>query len=232
MKKTILVLANSFRPGGRCVAGRELTQDVSGNWQLRGWIRPVSASGEGGLNPWHCRVNAIGGIREVAPMDIVEIELIGPAPDEYQCENWTLDITVPMKWIGIAPQSLLNACVEAPPLLLYNQEDMAKVYREMGEVVESNSRSLVLVKVDDVEFTKSVWFDGIRNKARKRAVFTYHNMPYNLPITDPMAEKYFDQAPNGVYRPEKQKCFIVMSSGRPYRGRRYKFVASILEEAS
>ena len=35
--KTILCLANSRRPGGRCVAGKEKI-----NNQFGGWVRPVS----------------------------------------------------------------------------------------------------------------------------------------------------------------------------------------------
>ena len=39
MVKRIVCLANSRRPGGRCVAGKEILEDG----QIGGWIRPVSA---------------------------------------------------------------------------------------------------------------------------------------------------------------------------------------------
>lgn len=233
MKKTILILANSIRCGGRCVAGRELTRDTSGKWQPGAWIRPVSPVGEGELNSRNCIINVAGTDREVAPFDIVEIELIGPAPDKYQCENWALDTTVPMKWIESATRSLLNACVENPTSLWHNAGmNPRKISCEISKEVAPTANSLFLVRVNKAEFRKYVLYYGTGNSTKRLANFTYHDVLYQLPITDPMVEELFKPTPNGVSSFTKSQCLIVVSLAKPFKGMRYKIVASILEEAS
>ena len=74
----MLCLANSWKHGGRCVAG--ILDDGS-------WIRPVSAAGDGGLEASVCRLDSG---RAVDALDVVEIALAEPSPLPHQPENWTV----------------------------------------------------------------------------------------------------------------------------------------------
>jgi len=68
--KRIVVLANSIKKGGRCVAGRELTDNEACTDK---WLRPISTEVEGELMPKHMRLNTNKGV-EV--LDIIDIPLI------------------------------------------------------------------------------------------------------------------------------------------------------------
>lgn len=83
----ILLLANSKKPGGRCLAGI----DEAGNW-----VRPVSTS-NGGAIP-----NAVAlGDTPLRPLDIVEFEAIRVAPLPHQSEN-VLVAAESIRRVGVA----------------------------------------------------------------------------------------------------------------------------------
>src|SRR6516225_9785476 len=79
-----ICLANSWKMGGRCVAG----------WRTdgRGWIRPVSAQVDGTLASLEY-VYADG--TDAALLDIVEVDVTAARPEPHQPENWVL---APRKW--------------------------------------------------------------------------------------------------------------------------------------
>ena len=77
----IVVLANSFKEGGRCLAGVELDNNnnpIFVNNRPK-WIRPI-------CNTAHCEVpNEIALPYQI--LDIIEINNIIVKPDFYQTEN-------------------------------------------------------------------------------------------------------------------------------------------------
>ena len=81
--KTIMCLANSRKPGGRCVAGRSISNNTFG-----GWIRPVSARPGGELSPSDRRFAE--GI-EPSLLDIMHVKFLNQSPHAYQPENHTID---------------------------------------------------------------------------------------------------------------------------------------------
>lgn len=58
-RRHILVLANSIKKGGRCIAGRELLRRQTG-WRLGPWVRPVSDAEGGTLHPPHMALDSGG----------------------------------------------------------------------------------------------------------------------------------------------------------------------------
>lgn len=86
--RTIICLANSYKPGGRCVAGKE----VLGRGKYGGWIRPVSSRSKAEVSLAEC------GYRDDAipkPLDIIDMPLRDAAPANPQTENQVLD---PKNW--------------------------------------------------------------------------------------------------------------------------------------
>jgi hypothetical protein len=86
--KTIVCLANSYKTRGRCIAGRE----VLAKNKYGGWIRPVSARVKAEVSLSECRYQN-NGIPKV--LDIIDVPLSIPAPDNHQTENHILD---PKSW--------------------------------------------------------------------------------------------------------------------------------------
>src|SRR5262245_33376735 len=102
IRKRLLILANSYKYGGRCIAGRELLP--SGD--VGGWVRPVSREHDGALM-WHQCLCPNGHLLRVG--DVAEVALVGHAGDAHQPANWLLPQTG--KWEK-PPECL------APPLRL------------------------------------------------------------------------------------------------------------------
>jgi hypothetical protein len=75
------VLASSQKINGRCIAGIDLE---SGDW-----LRPVSATQDGGLREPDCAVEG----RYPEPFDVVRVQLDHAAPQPWQPENWVIGDT-------------------------------------------------------------------------------------------------------------------------------------------
>ena len=73
--KRIVLLANSVKISGRCIAGREVVGDYP-DIQFGDWIRPVS-EGDGTLYSRHYRLDE-GGFAGV--LQIVDVPVLANAP--------------------------------------------------------------------------------------------------------------------------------------------------------
>src|SRR3569832_2044862 len=103
--KTLLILANSLKKGGRCIAGREVLFYPNGSWHFGKWIRPVSHHGSGELAPEETKRND-GTVVQV--LEFADVSLHSSQNDPSQPENWF--ITGPHCW------SRLNRTCKLPPL--------------------------------------------------------------------------------------------------------------------
>src|SRR3972149_3026723 len=77
--KTILCLANSWRPSGRCVAGKEFVNGKFGDW-----IRPVNAQNDDAIAEVDMQFEN-GKSTEV--LDIVTIQMMEASPNGHQTED-------------------------------------------------------------------------------------------------------------------------------------------------
>jgi len=75
----IVCLANSRKPHGRCIAGREVLKNGYG-----GWIRPVSARSSAEISLEELRYE---NGREPQILDVITIPMIAAAPRVHQTEN-------------------------------------------------------------------------------------------------------------------------------------------------
>jgi hypothetical protein len=78
-EKTILCLANSRRPGGRCFAGKEFANGATGPW-----IRPINAANSDAISE-EDRTYQNGALADV--LDIVTIPMQGPRPRAHHQED-------------------------------------------------------------------------------------------------------------------------------------------------
>lgn len=82
--KRIVCLANSFKIGGSCIAGRE----VLVNGKYGGWIRPVSARATAEVSSSECKYQNNSSPKL---LDIIDVPLLNTAPHNHQTENHVID---------------------------------------------------------------------------------------------------------------------------------------------
>jgi hypothetical protein len=226
--KRIVCLANSFKIGGSCIAGRE----VLGNGKHGGWIRPVSARLTAEVWASECRYQ-----KNSSPklLDIIDVPLLKAAPRNHQTENHEID---PKTWwvkVGELPWDELKQLRERPASLWINSDCTglgAFNCISEGEAATLHD-SLVLIRPENfvVKVGSKTW-DG---KTRKtyRGSFRYNGTSYVLQLTDPVATNAFEVKAEGDY-PLKD-VDICVSLTEPWvkdNNRCHKLVAAIFSERS
>jgi len=208
----IICLANSYKHGGRCIAGIDP--------ETGAWIRPVPNTAEQAITPSMRLING----NEPRILDIIEIPLENYGPDNgCQPENRLLK---PGKWkiVGrITAKYLLQYC-EDDTVILHNHIDHV-VPSFFGKTPKNKWRSLQLVRNSEARFNSAykegqwrVWFkDGCG-----------HTL--NLKLTDPIVS---DRLRKG----EKvgRDCILMISLGTPWKPKDrdqalcYKIAAGVVE---
>ncbi|MEA3351567.1 MAG: hypothetical protein U9Q82_13180 [Chloroflexota bacterium] len=214
MKRRVVILANSFKVGKRCIAGIDVRNGE--------WIRPVSPPA-GGAVAWNLRT--IGG-REPELRDVVEMFVQGDGPDEgCQPENRLLKL---VSWQHIRVMSVdrvLRYC-ENNDIILHNDSD--SVEADYFQTIPKHQwKSLQLIRSSDVSFYANTW----EGKKRWRARLEYgRKRRLDLGLTDPVLIERLS-------RNEKisHDCLLTISLAGPWTPggiqpkRCYKLVAGVIE---
>ena len=177
--KRIVCFANSYKTGGSCIAGKE----VSGNG--RGpWIRPVSPRPSQELSFFEYRYE---GNASPKLLDIIDVPLLEAAPHEHQTENHVISKGL---WIkrGTLPWAELDALRDQPEALWANTASTKAggLFDCMSpqDAAKFDYSLLLLKKEFVVEVGTSTW-DG-RTKRTYRGKFKHKGIKYSLKITDPV----------------------------------------------
>ncbi len=141
ISKIIVCLANSRRPSGRCIAGRELTSKGFG-----AWIRPVSSRPGRELSKEDRCLEP-----EVEPevLDLISIILKKAQPEGHQQENYLIDDAWYWEKKGTLTWTKLQKAVEEPDGTLW-LNGFSSMYGLNDQVPEANligiNRSLYLLR--------------------------------------------------------------------------------------
>jgi len=208
----IICLANSYKHGGRCIAGIELT---SGKW-----VRPVPDTEAKAITEDVRLIdNCEPGIR-----DVIEIPLADPAPDDgCQPENVWIR---PGPWTRldrITEYFLLKHCQDSS-IILHNHDDRVSP-EYFRSIPRSQWRSLQLVHVKDLECAPDP-------RGKWRAHFRDgKGFPLRLKVTDPII---LDKLNND--RTISSECILTVSLAAPWKPKDsdepeqcYKLVAGVIE---
>jgi len=207
----IICLANSYKHRGRCIAGIDIDTGR--------WVRPISQR-TSAVYKERFIDNTIGN--EPKLLDLVEIPLGERAPDEgCQPENIYLNNGTWKRLRKLSAHSI-NQYVEDTPNLLHNQE--SKVDPEIfSQIPQNRWRSLQLVSVTNPNFGLNPW-------GKKRCIFRYSGIRYELKITDPIViEKITND------EDISSECLLTISLATPYKSPSYekkycwKMVAGVIE---
>lgn len=221
--KRIVCLANSRKLSGRCIAGREWSEELG----VGDWFRPVSERKEQEVSEQE-RQYEDGSDPRV--LDIIDIPVLEHQPKDHQVENWLLDPK--SYWIktGVFPKNRLLEIMNSVDSLwidghstFHGSNDKIPL-----EQIKSVSDSLKLIHVETL--TLSVFAPGEafgNSKRRVQGQFQYAGAEYALWITDPKYERNYLAKQDGVYKLEN--CYLTISLGEPYRDDVYKLIAAVIE---
>ena len=219
--KRIVCLANSRKNAGRCVAGKEMSDDAKpGNW-----IRPVSSRENEAVSEDE-RSYPDGNDPEV--LDIIELSLLIPKPKGYQQENWLLNPSLQWRKAGRLGWDDLSQLAEPEAPLWTNGFHSRSGENDQvpEDIAAAHDTSLRLVQVDDLTVTISEPPRPSANYPILRGRFTHCNEVYCFRITDPISESGSVDLPCGEY-PVGER-YLTVSLGEPFEGNAYKLIAAII----
>lgn len=194
-----LVLANSIKKGGRCLAG--ILNPATQNPCL---VRIVADENGGALNN-NLPVLGKGNMSLLAPLDVITVSLGQPVPLHGQPENIILDSSTQIAYIKTENKSILTKFLQKPDNI-WGQDSIS----------EQNCpySSLLLLNVYNPR-------RGTTYKNYPSLEFDYNGNHYNIRCT---IENFgYMNIPIAV-----SSCIICVSSGTECCGAFYKFVAGII----
>lgn len=217
----MVCLANSWKHGGRCIAGKIYGGDRSGEW-----IRPVSPT-VGQRQITFAQMN-YGQNQFAQTLDIIRIEFTDPEPDTFQRENLIISGT---RWtrLGRLDPRNLNQWMDTPNSLWSNGENSEygtndKISRL--RLLANRPSSLVMVQPDDRSIRVTVAIER-EERVKIRLHFQYNRIEYALTTTDLWAQDHFRGRGIGEYDIQNIQAMTI-SLGEPFaNGNTTKIVAEI-----
>lgn len=228
--KTIMVLANSLKKGGRCVAGLEAKLTTSGYYELGSWIRPIDPGQKEGTIPGGRTL--IGG-RFLKPLDLVKISFRGPANDPFHPEDVEIDCSKDWAFEGeIDPNVFTVLPDESEDLWGPSTAANRKVTPKAG------IKTLRLIKPQGKIYARAYadhtpW--GIKHR---RILHVHHQgVTHQFSIDDPSFGRRYNLSPAEVgdrdvkIELDPAKTVVIASLTKPFEkdGLQYKIAASIIE---
>lgn len=235
LSKSILVLANSLKKGGRCIAGREVLWLPDGRWHFGKWVRPVSRHGDGEL--FREETTKVDG-NLVGVMEFAEVSLAENQNEPCQPENWFISGLRCWSAIGRSAKLPPTAALEEHPRDLWidkaEQNDRISPNR-LAEL--SPGFSLVVIRPEQLTL---VWWSQMNTFKKQvqnkfRAHFTYNGLAHELSLTDPLASDRYCRPMPALG--EKPRMLPLKSANGPlvcvsltpvFQGFHYKVAATIL----
>ena len=233
ISKHILILANSTKHyPSVCIAGREIISNGQ-SYSIGPWVRPVSDHDEGALAPEEIRLKQK---RQPQVFDIVDIELNRNMNDVLQPENWLIEAGE--TWNALESQyqrPSFDLLVEQPVDLWVERHE--KTDRISPAALKRNppAQSLYLIYLDEIKlsFGWKEWKG--KYKKKRRALFSYNGVDYDLSITDPIALNKYQRYPregqnaNEFVIGSGKGLYLCVSLAPEIYGYHFKVAATIFE---
>lgn len=220
--KTIVLLANSRKHGGRCLAGRELLP----GYKWGNWVRPVS-SREGEELSLEERRYSNGG--DPLVLDVIKVPLIAANPHACHIENWLVS---PHDWwekTGHLPWEQAANLSETPPILWVNGHSTFLGLQDKipGTLSAELKSSICMIRVTTVTIEVLKGYSG---EKKIFASFRHGGVKYRLPVTDSVFESQFKSHPLD-HEEDFGESLLTISLSEPFEkqdGARFKLVAALI----
>lgn len=185
MNKTFVCLANSRKVSGRCIAGKELSNNMIGRW-----IRPISEREHHEISELDRRY-ANGTMPNV--FDIIGVEFKSKGTHQAQEENYIIDDNFYWSKQGQYTGSL-DALLDRPASLWENGYSSYSGVNDRIPVtlIPQPAQSLYFISPTNMVIvvrTEGAEFNNAKKKIR--AEFTYNGQRHLISITDPEVEKIY-----------------------------------------
>ncbi|MDW1637133.1 MULTISPECIES: dual OB domain-containing protein [unclassified Vibrio] len=241
MESVVMVLlAKSYKPGGRCIAGRKVEFIGEKEVALGDWVRPVAddGTGKGALTS---DMYTYEDGTEARVLDIVEVPIVKAFPLDGQPENYVVDETKKWKKIDYLTDDSIPRVTEAVASIWNDttteSNKVTAEYDEQGLVLQS----LCLIQPKNFMVTLSNEYDDHEGEYKRKIVasFDYLNVSYaNISVTCPAVRRILtNQYPQQGEDPitmslNKGDNYILCMSLSPRFGREdihYKLVATAFD---
>lgn len=215
--REIVILANSAKKGGYCVAGKDIRTGE--------WIRPVSTFSGGELSREQVTLNTGKYSYLGKPLHKAQIDFMTHAPLSNQPENHLITNS---KWKPAfkMDRSNLSRLVDEPEdIWMYGHHQDRVNYSVFEHGLIDDHQSLYLIHVDSITYKVILNGGGYQ---RLKGTFEYNDQEYSFNVTDPEYCKY-KNGPLGDTFTEFDK-YLCLSLGEKFEptGQCYKLIASII----
>lgn len=224
MKKRLIILACSYRPNGRCVAGVEIVDNV-----IQGWVRPVCVKGGGEV---HDLDRTCLNHHMANKLSIVDIDFIDAQNHAMQKENILFQHGATWSHISKYSQSheYLRPFLQNPASLWENglHSTNGKNDKVPVSTVKNKRDSLYFIRPTRLFIHIATEGEAFDNPKRKiRVKFFYNSVEYMLSLTDSEYLERYANHQNGEH--EIINCYLVVSLGGEYLNHYWKIGAAIYE---
>lgn len=221
-EKTIVCLANSRRPDGRCFAGKEFANGATGTW-----IRPINAANRDAISE-EDRKYQNGTLADV--LDIVTVPMQAPRPHAHHREDHQIRADYYWEQIGRATwQQIVQATdTVAGPLWPIETSSHHGLHDKVSEAtVVKQPGSLLLISPTRLDLLVAMesQYNG-PDRRRVRASFAFNGEQYNFVVTDPWIEEQYFAGKDGTYHVDSSR--LCVSLPEIVGGHSTKLVAAVI----
>ena len=215
MDKYFICLANSYKRGGRCIAGIEILYNTPTDWSVIHnevgapiWIRPIG----------HTTYGEIPTItaNKIPYYSIVKLTDVNPCPKELHTEDVFYSRIEVIGNIVPTTETLNQFVDKIHTTILFNQWKAVAVGANIPEAY-----SLMLIHPDNI----STYVDDSWEKPKIRMKITHCGTTYDLPVTDPVFLDAYKANP--CILQNNSNTYLTLSLGLDFEGWHHKLVASV-----
>ena len=207
----LLVLANSYKLGNRCVAGIDLDTGE--------WVRPVSQLFDGSIPEHKTAVRKNGRFVPVLPLDVVEFEVGRSRATPHHPE----DVEFKGAFTLAGNMTIAELRAKLPEVV----QDVGPIFGDYSDripagVVSSigGHSSLKLMQVSRFGFDRTLNANG---KPQFRGSWGEGPKHVDLVITDPQFVHVRQSLPSGLI----DKTLVTISLGEELNGAHFKLIAAV-----
>lgn len=218
MDKYFICLANSYKHGGRCVAGIEIAFDIKNKPIIVRhpdgrpcWIRPISNESDGSIP------NEIA--RGIKLFSVVKLTDVVPCPHKAHVEDVKYSQMVCKYGYFTPNDDLMNLCLDKKHQNIFYFQGKAV----SAQMVERLDYSLMFIHPENAQ----AYIDENKEKSKYRIKFNYYGSSYDFPITDPVFLEAFKAKPECSL--ELKNVYLTLSLGLEFEGFHYKLVAAVIQ---
>lgn len=237
MLKEMLVLAKSWKNGGYCVGGIELTRGNDGCKYLSdNWLRPVTSTRDGK----HQGDLPKPVCEHFSVFDIIEIDVEPASCTPGQPENWLLKDQRIRKLSRLFRMDGIYWLVQQAGKVWFDVSTMRDDQVSCNTVLSACAqRSLMVIQPQDLFLTLEVEPNSYGLRKRVYASFSYEGRAYQrIPLTDPAIAKVFcnqfPAQPGVQYQKQlrnQDRYWLTLSLSPEFRGNHYILVAAVLDHS-